>query len=243
MERGGRKAGLGKGSVAVSGPESFLDALASTQVLEPASGGRLVPAGVPQGEATGRTRIKSYPVAHGGRKAPWVATEEFWHWFKESEVVDGAGNPLLLAHGTKDEFTAFDKARTVDGAFHFGTPEQAGMRVSGEGKALVPVYLSIQNARRSRDMGGNWRAKIASARSAGFDGIRYLNRYEGIPTERLTALAASRQLDRLDRMTDAEFRKAVPEAQDSFIAFEATQVKSATGNSGSFDPRNPDLRA
>jgi hypothetical protein len=43
-------------------------------------------------------------------------------------------------------------------------------------------------------------------------------------------------------MSDAEFRKAVPQAQDSYIVFRPEQIKSAVGNCGDFSCENPDIR-
>ena len=42
--------------------------------------------------------------------------------------------------------------------------------------------------------------------------------------------------------TDAEVREAMPSARDSYIAFRPEQIKSATGNVGTFDVTNPDIR-
>lgn len=56
----------------------------------------------------------------------------------------------------------------------------------------------------------------------GYDSIAYLNRYEGMTTERIEALSASGMLARLNQLTDAGFRRLVPDAADSFIVFEPT---------------------
>lgn len=77
---------------------------------------------------------------------------------------------------------------------------------------------------RSKDLGGNWKAKIRQAKAAGKDGIVYLNRYEGMSSELIDRLQQNGLLDKLDGMSDAQFRKAVPEAQDSYIVFRADQV-------------------
>jgi len=138
-------------------------------------------------------------------------------------VRDAAGAPLLLAHRTQEQFDFLDPAKTVDGGLHFGTLEQATMR-AGKQSRLIRAYLLASRLRRCKDTGGNWKALIASAKRAGMDGIVYLNRYEGITTEVIARLSASGELQRLDAMTDAQFRKAVPEAVDSFIVFTAEQV-------------------
>lgn len=138
-------------------------------------------------------------------------------------VCDAAGTPLLLAHRTNDLFDALDPSKTTDGGLHFGTLEQATMR-AGNNSRLILAYLQASRLRRCKDTGGNWKALIASAKRAGMDGIVYLNRYEGVTTEIIERLQATGELQRLDSMTDAQFRKAVPESEDSYIVFSAHQV-------------------
>lgn len=190
---------------------------------------------------TGLRAAAVAPVQAFGREQ--VRSEAFQAWFGRSRVVDPDGEPLRLFHGATVDFVQFDPASSKDGGLHFGAAEQASMRISGAGKRLIPVYLRVENPRRSKDTGGSWHAKIASAKAAGHDGIVYLNRYEGLPLERVAELEKRGLMARLDQISDAEFRRLVPEARDSWIVFSPTQIKSAIGNCGAFDPRNPDLRA
>lgn len=64
--------------------------------------------------------------------------KNFWRWFENSKVVDDQGRPLVVFHGTKDDFTEFNKSAE---GIHFGTVKQAAMRASGRGKYLMPVYI------------------------------------------------------------------------------------------------------
>jgi len=138
-------------------------------------------------------------------------------------VCDKAGSPLLLAHRTNELFDALDPSKTTDGGLHFGTLEQASMR-AGKKSRLILAYLRAPKLRRSKDRGGNWKSIIDNAKRAGMDGIVYLNRYEGMTTEIIERLQASGDLQRLDGISDAQFKKLVPEAQDSYIVFSADQV-------------------
>lgn len=170
-------------------------------------------------------------LASNGR----AVRDNFAAWCSDTAVASGDGTPIVVYHGTNADISAF--APGADGGIHFGSANQAAMRVAGTGKNLLPVYLSIRNPRRSKDCGGKWKSKITSAKAAGHDGIVYLNRYEGISME--TTLRAQREGVNLDALSDADFRRFAPEAQDSYIAFRPEQVKSAIGNSGTYDPRNP----
>lgn len=160
-------------------------------------------------------------------------TPAFQEWFGNSKVVDADGKPLVVYHGTRTDFEVFNVAK--QGA-HFGTGEQAKMR---NGKTVVEAYLAIKNLRRVKDAVGNWEKVVKSAKAAGFDGLVYLNRYEGVPLERFEELRARGISDeRMDKMPDAKFRKLVPEARDSFVAFRPEQIKSVN-NRGTFDPNDP----
>lgn len=83
----------------------------------------------------------------------------FQNWFKGSKVVDHAGHPQVMYHGTMYSFTEFAPGS------HFGDITAANTRLAhvhaGELPrfrkhlgAVMPVYLSIQNPLRITDDGG-----------------------------------------------------------------------------------------
>lgn len=128
---------------------------------------------------------------------------------------------LILWHGSASLFDAFD-ARLCGGGIHLGTEAQARMRNSA---VLYRVEVEAGRSRRSRDEGGGWAARIRSARGAGLHSIVYLNRWEGIPAERIAALAAAGDLARLDRLPDAAFRRLVPEARGSLLVWDPGRLR------------------
>lgn len=128
----------------------------------------------------------------------------------------------VLYHGTREQFDQLDPKHTVDGGLHFGSLAQAKMRCGSKGR-IIKAEVRIAKARSSKDAGGNWASKIKSAKSAGFDAISYLNRYEGIDIDSLNKVLDSGKDP--DRMTDAQFRKAFPEAEESVIVFNVDQVR------------------
>lgn len=73
--------------------------------------------------------------------------DSFQRWFGNSEVVDADGNPLVVYHGTPDEFDAFDSDKTMDSAFWFTSNKDAIERgevgASGNGN-IMAVYLSAK---------------------------------------------------------------------------------------------------
>lgn len=96
-------------------------------------------------------------TAAGGseRAMPWLdeslapngraVRENFQAWFRDSKVVDPSGAPLVLFHGSKTRFNAFDHDR-IDSinegvGFYFTDNRQVA---NGYGEALE-VCLSLQN--------------------------------------------------------------------------------------------------
>ena len=77
----------------------------------------------------------------------------------------------------------------------------------------------------------------AAIRKGGYDGVVYLNRREGFNPFGPDGVDGAT----LNEMSDEEVMDMFPEAQDSWIAFKPTQIKSATGNSGAFDPSEPSI--
>jgi hypothetical protein len=129
---------------------------------------------------------------------------------------------ITAYHGTNHDFDELELDKTVDGGVHFGTLAQAAMRAAGKGKRILEAEVDIGESVRYRDTGSGWKAKIASAKSNGFDSIVYLNRHEGVSVE--SVLDAERKGIDLDVLTDASFRRAVPEATDSWIVFDQKRI-------------------
>lgn len=156
----------------------------------------------------------------GDRQAPdgGLVRDNFARWFGVSQVVDPSGSPLVVFHGTRDDFSRFDTDATEDGAFHFGTSKAAWDAVYDnpdyeseyDAPSLMPVYLSIKNPMRADDQDSDWGEAIADAKAKGHDGIVYKNAHEDV-------------------------------GSDSWIAFHPSQIKSAICNSGAFNRRDADI--
>jgi hypothetical protein len=74
---------------------------------------------------------------------------KFRAWFGNSKVVDEAGKPLVVYHGSGSNFTSFDPSRVrfkEDGVAFFFTDNRgtADAYVSDDGE-VMEVYLSLQN--------------------------------------------------------------------------------------------------
>lgn len=155
---------------------------------------------------------------------PIATTEEalrnFWEWFGDSKVVDEQGRPLVVYHSSGADFTEFQQSADGElGAGIYLTADQnysnmiAGMR---EQPTTYPVYVALRNPLRVQ---GSARKAVNVATSAEIRDKAERLGYDGI-IQTLPGNKTMRQI----------------------VAFRPKQIKSATGNRGTFDPGDPDIR-
>lgn len=65
-------------------------------------------------------------------------------WFGNSKVVDTNGAPMIVYHGTSNDFSTF-KNLYRDFGIHFGNREAANEFAKYSGARVIPVYLKITN--------------------------------------------------------------------------------------------------
>ena len=179
-------------------------------------------------------------------------TPEFKKWFGDSKVVDAEGRPLVVFHTSKARgISVFDpsyKTELSSFGFHFGTEDQAKFRAGqfdfiGAGET-AKYYLSIKRPLRVSHMASFAPDHLADQlidmgllEDDAYADIQSEAGYDSVTTgDRLVAIMESAGYDGLVYENEREG------AGDSFVAFAPTQIKSATGNSGAFDPTNPDIR-
>jgi hypothetical protein len=84
----------------------------------------------------------------------------FQRWFNGSKVVDKAGQPLRVYHGTNADIAAFDtqgRGKTFGaGSFFTTNPKIAGTYVPHQGGSIYPVYLRILKPFVVDVGGSNW---------------------------------------------------------------------------------------
>ena len=197
------------------------------------------------GEATGQDR----------RGVDVTQTPEFKRWFGDSKVVDENGGPMPVSHWSPNKFNIF--AKTTDLGYHFGTLAAAEDRAAlvtenyPKPETIRSFYLSIRNPLTLDD---TFDSGITSAQ----DTLQQLRAMGEISLEDYEAtLAFSRDKnvsskavwDRVRTLiTDQGYdgvtysNGSEDEGEMSWIAFRPEQIKSATGNTGAFDPKNPDIR-
>lgn len=147
--------------------------------------------------------------------------EQLKSWFKKSKVANPDGSPKVVYHGTNAEFTVFQPSGR--GIFFSDSKEVASnyteqyrAEKSVNDGIVMPVYLSLQNpVEMTFDGGRSIASAVKEARDTGNDGVivkNYPDSYGGKDS-----------------------------VADMYIVFEPTQIKSALGNGGAYDAKNPDI--
>ena len=163
----------------------------------------------------------------------------FWRWFGDSKVVDEQGRPLVVYHGTRADFSEFDTdrigqnfAESKGGFFFTGSQAAASAYASirgGEGGNVMPAYLSLQNPLT-------------------------LDTYLWATGDTVESALTDREYKLID-LFDEDPAGVIAYAKDGghdgifwkngkdvlAVAFDPAQIKSATGNRGTFDPNSPNI--
>ena len=161
---------------------------------------------------------------------PIKTTPAFEKWFGASKVVDAAGAPLVVYHGTPSKFTVFNMASSLDGA-HFFVADKDHASSFGQ---PADYYVSITNPMEisQDDLDAAWDVEHPE----GNQDDRYL-----LPRNFVGAFVAKAKLAGHDGLIIRQMGDRDIEA-DMFLPFFAQQIKSADNNYGEFDAANNDIR-
>lgn len=146
-----------------------------------------------------------------------------------SQVVDENGEPLAVYHYTDYEGNVL---RTTNdhgiGALHFYTSNRGGMPVESQryyGRREIAAFLNLRNP------------QIIDAQGKSYDNISYNGR--SYDTYGIAADARKLGFDGVIINNVREFGGT--DIGTDWLAFNPTQIKSATDNLGTFDGENPDI--
>lgn len=175
-----------------------------------------------------------------------VRTAAFKNWFGDwekdpqnaSKVVDENGEPRVVYHGTYGDFTVFDKAM-IGSATDYGLWGRGfyftNMENTPYGNKKLALFLNFRNPFIFND--------YKSAEEIG----DYLNIWDGNFHEddrfgifRPYASGAAQIADSAQERGHDGLMVALGKWTE-YIAFEPNQIKSATDNRGTYDPKNPDI--
>jgi len=196
--------------------------------------------------------------AGGGEQ---VQTPEFKAWFKDSKVVDAEGNPLVVYHNTHvwqegdralGDFTVFDRMASVTqvgrpegmdtvGSWFSDRPDKEGAGMYASTGTMYPAFLSIQNPWEPADF-DEFISMMHSTAGRDPEGTAgtWLRPIGRGSTGELRAWLASEGYDGIVFRQGRDSSRELAN-QTVWVALEPTQIKSAIGNRGTFDPNDPDL--
>lgn len=149
-------------------------------------------------------------------------------WFGDSKITNKDGSPKVVYHGTRADFSAFSEefmgegdgnADWGDGFYFTDSTEAANGYAEGEGGNVMPVYLSIKNPATNEVMMSP-QVQNALDDGMGFESVREV--LEGMGFDGI-----------------AYFHKEHNATE--YVAFEPSQIKSAIGNNGEFDPDSEEI--
>lgn len=163
-------------------------------------------------------------------------TPAFKNWFGNSKVVDEQGKPLVVYHGTGADFSAFSLDKAGSGTdtgmlgkgFYFSTDPEYASRYAkrGESPNVVPVYVALKNPLVTN----NLRELPAMPEP---QTIEEMEIADVLYSQQMRDALLSQGYDGVIYET--------PDGKKEVVAFEPTQIKSAVGNRGTFDPNDPNI--
>lgn len=189
-------------------------------------------------------------------ESPLTHTPEFKKWFGESKVKDKDGNPQVVYHGTNSEdFTQFKNAKYGafgEGSYFTSRPDLASKYAYNQGSnygdetkefrtgnRVYPVHLRIENPIHIDNTKGNKYVEAEVFKRLG-----------------LTHQSATKKVEKILGEKGVFTKEIINKAKklgydgliingkngDEYVTFNPEQIKSATGNRGTFDSSNPDIR-
>lgn len=166
-----------------------------------------------------------YPTEEG--------TLAFWRWFGDSTVVDEQGRPLVVYHGTNADFDTFiPSAEGKAGSAIYATQDASytSAFADGEWHNVMPVYVRMTKPLRVMQSDGIPVDAIAA-------------KYPEVFGDRDPAAMPGSEVRRaiLDAGYDGVIVSARGKPFFEVAAMRPEQIKSATGNDGSFDATDDSL--
>ena len=177
-------------------------------------------------------------------------TPAFKKWFGDSVVVDDDRNPMVVYHGTVNDFNVFDSSKVTysmwAGFGNWFTNDRKYAEVFSKGMynvgRVIEAYLSIQSPliydgddkyngfnrmiREFEEVTGKKTYDATPEDAAIFRKYIYSLGFDGVIILQWTG--------------DRKLSEGRP--VDIYITLESNQIKSATENRGTFDPADPDIR-
>lgn len=174
-----------------------------------------------------------------------VDSPAFRTWFGNSKIVDSQGKPEVWYHGTQQDFESFDPgwrglifvARDPDFAQNFAemVPDSPG--------STMPLFVKAENPfdATNPEHIAALRARLREQqRFNELNEVDDLEQNAGTGRSTWAYLESEKILQAIKDLGHDGFF-ATEQGSDTLAVFDPTQVKSAVGNNGNFNPSNPSI--
>lgn len=188
-----------------------------------------------------------------------TGSDAFKSWFEGSKVTDAEGNPLRVYHGTQGDFDTFEIGRPTKNSTIFGSYDAKRTGVffaekkefsdefagTGKDKKILETYLYITDPADLTNVYTVSDAFLNTLDANGYNSRLLTNgnlkTWELFDEENggKEFVAALKKMGYDGAVITENDENREP--QKVWIAFEPTQIKSAIGNEGTFDPNNPNI--
>ena len=191
-------------------------------------------------DAYGRDKLFMPAAEAGASKGKQAEAAKLWNekgtdspffrkWFGKSKVVDENGEPLVVYHGTSQGgFTSFDRSKA-------GVYGDLGMRGKGfyftDSKGLAKLYEEGHGKPITKKQTYEVFLKLENPYDANLDPLKVINSITD--KKKLTERLKQEGFDGVDYTYGY--------GQREIVAFSPEQIKSATGNRGTFDAGDPNM--
>lgn len=186
--------------------------------------------------------------------------KNFWNWFGESEATDDSGKPMVLYHSTNADTNVLkDGQKTTNNYGFLGDVElsRSGIFLSpdrnfsqeylrdGEGKNVMPLYARLE---KPLDLRSGMTPEVENELVDAGINRRWLFDYRQHDWEMFDNAddGTNHFVDTLKRLgyDGAIFNEEGQDekSHETYVAFDGSQLKSATGNKGTFDGSSSDIR-
>lgn len=159
-----------------------------------------------------------------------VNSEAFKRWFGDSKVIDESGRPLVVYHGTDQNFEEFDNVFGRRGIYFTDNRDVANTY----GEKKYPVYISMKNPFIYDAKGADYTEISGDLNGDTFSDIDDLvlvvketGKYDGLIVKNIKDESGKIDNKGLEASTD-------------YVVFEPNQIKSVY-NRGTFDPNNDNI--
>jgi hypothetical protein len=173
----------------------------------------------------------------------------FRRWFGNSKLRDEYGEPQRFYHATPEDFSAFKPGGVnpnISGNAIWLGPyadyQPAFHRVGGsqgnrfrEGTQVMPLYARMQNPLLIDDKAmEDWASAVFAGGNREFPHLMPQHWVDNIRSEGYDGIMYT--------LPEKVYPNGETSKNHEYIVFDPTQIKSAIGNRGTYDPNDPDIR-